>query len=302
MSKICITGAAGFIGSNLAEALVKHGHQIIGIDDLSTGKIENLDGINVNLKIGNILDLNFLMEVFRDVDYVFHLAAIASVKKSIENPIETNKVGIDGTVNVLEAARKNKIKRIIFASSAAIYGNNPINPKVETMAPELLSPYAISKLTGEYYMKVFYDLYGLETVSLRFFNVYGPKQDPSSEYSGVLSRFVENRRRGVQPIIYGDGNQTRDFIYVNDIVRANLLAMKKLLPGEVYNVGTGRATSLNSNLKLISSYFNNNLDPKYELPRIGDIRYSQANIDKIKAFGFEPNLNPDFGWISKRVL
>jgi len=293
---------AGFIGSNLAEALVKKGHSVIGIDDLSTGKIENLKRINAVLKIGSITNLNFLIKVLKNVDYVFHFAAIASVKKSIENPIKTNEVGIDGTLNVLEASRRNKVKRVVFASSAAIYGNNPTNPKAEIMAPELLSPYAISKLTGEYYMKAFYDLYGLETVSLRFFNVYGPKQDPSSEYSGVLSRFVENRRRGVQPIIYGDGNQTRDFIYVNDIVRANLLAMKKLLPGEVYNVGTGRATSLNSNLKLISSYFNNNLDPKYELPRIGDIRYSQANIDKIKTFGFEPDLNPDFSWISKRVL
>ena len=214
--KFVITGGAGFIGSNLAEALAKE-NDVVVIDDLSTGKAENLSGIDALLQVrGSITDLDLLRSAFEGADCVYHLAAIASVKKSVEDPLQTNYVGIDGTLNILVAARDTGVRRVILASSAAVYGSSPDLPKREDMTPEPKSPYAVSKLAGEHYARVFEELYGLETVALRYFNVFGPKQDPSSEYSGVISRFISLLLKGEQPVIYGDGEQTRDFVYVKD--------------------------------------------------------------------------------------
>lgn len=221
--KFVITGGAGFIGSNLAQALSQE-NQVIVVDDLSTGKVENLEGIDARLLRGSITDLPFLQAAFEDAECIFHLAAIASVKKSVEDPLRTNEVGIEGTLKVLTAAGDAGVRRVVLASSAAVYGNSPDLPKREDMMPEPKSPYAVSKLTGEHYARVFQEIYGLETVALRYFNVFGPKQDPSSEYSGVISRFISALLKGEQPVIYGDGEQTRDFVYVSDVVAANILA------------------------------------------------------------------------------
>jgi UDP-glucose 4-epimerase len=280
--KVFVTGAAGFIASHLVETLSKRGYDVLGIDDLSTGKIENIEGLDINFVQADITgrtSLQFLLED-ENVDCIFHLAAIASVAKSILNPERTNKVGIDGTLNVLLAARDAGIRRVVLASSAAVYGNNPIQPKKENMVPEPGSPYATSKITGEYYLKNFYDLYGLETVSLRYFNVYGTRQDPSSEYSGVISRFLDAKRKGEQPTIYGDGTQSRDFVAVEDVVEANILAMNTFKPGEVYNVGTGWSISINEIARILD------LDPIYAPARIGDIHNSVADIYKAQDAGF----------------
>jgi UDP-glucose 4-epimerase len=290
--KMVITGGAGFIGSNLALALAKE-NEVVVIDDLSTGKVENLEGIDVQLISGSITDLD-LKAAFEGSSCVFHQAAISSVKKSIEDPLRTNAVGINGTLKVLIAARDAGVRRVILASSAAVYGTSPRLPKREDMMPEPRSPYAVSKLAGENYARVFQELYGLETVALRYFNVFGPKQDPSSEYSGVISRFIAILLEGRQPVIYGDGEQTRDFVYVADVVRANILASESHLSG-VFNIACGKSISLNSLAKKIGDLLAREVRPRYEAPRPGDIKHSLADISRAQGIGYFPDYGIEDG-------
>ena len=285
--KFVITGGAGFIGSNLAQSLSQD-NQVVIVDDLSTGKLENLAGIDARLLRGSITDLPFLRAAFEGADCVFHLAAIASVKKSVEDPLRTNEVGIEGTLKVLVAARDAGIRRVIMASSAAVYGSSPELPKQEDMMPEPRSPYAVSKLAGEHYARVFQELYGLETVALRYFNVFGPKQDPSSEYSGVISRFISVLLKGEQPVIYGDGEQTRDFVYVADVVKANILASQGSASG-VFNIACAESISLNVLAAKIGEILEREVRPRYEAPRPADIRHSLADIGKARSLGYIPD-------------
>lgn len=289
---LAITGGAGFIGSNLAGALAKE-NQVVVVDDLSYGRVENLAGIDARLVRGSILDLDLLKTTFQDVDCVFHQAAIASVRRSIQDPIWTGRVGIEGTLNVLVAARDAGVRKVVFASSAAVYGDSPQLPKREDMCPDPKSPYAVSKLAGEHYCNVFRMLYGLETVSLRYFNVFGPKQDPSSEYSGVISRFVSVLAKGEQPVIFGDGEQTRDFVYVKDVVRANILASRS--GSGVFNIASGRRTNLNRLASMIGKILGCIVRPEHGDPRAGDIRDSLADTSRAKEIGFEPETSLENG-------
>ena len=291
--KFVITGGAGFIGSNLAQSLSQD-NQVVIVDDLSTGKLENLAGIDARLLRGSITNLPFLRAAFEGADCVFHLAAIASVKKSVEDPLRTNEVGIEGTLNVLVAARDAGIRRVIMASSAAVYGSSPELPKQEGMMPEPRSPYAVSKLAGEHYARVFQELYGLETVALRYFNVFGPKQDPSSEYSGVISRFITAILKGEQPVIYGDGEQTRDFVYVADVVKANILASRGSASG-VFNIACAESISLNVLAAKIGEILEREVRPRYEAPRPADIRHSLADIGKARSLGYIPDYSIEDG-------
>ena len=289
---LAITGGAGFIGSNLAQLLAQN-NQVVIIDDLSTGKPENLAGINATLIEGSILDLDLLQSAFQGVKCVFHQAAIASVQKSVQDPIGTCRVGIEGTLNVLVAARDAGVKKVVYASSAAVYGDSPQLPKKEDMCPQPQSPYAVSKLAGEHFCRTFQELYGLETVALRYFNVFGPGQDPTSEYSGVISKFISAMANGLQPTIYGDGDQTRDFVYVKDVVRANILASQS--GRGVYNIASGRRTSLNQLLAIIGEIFGRDPRPKYERARSGDIRDSLADISHALEIGYMPEYSLESG-------
>jgi len=291
--KIVITGGAGFIGSNLAEALAEE-NEVVVIDDLSAGKLENLSGLNVQFLKSSITDLELLRSAFEGASIVFHLAAIASVKKSVENPIRTNEVGIDGTLKVLVAARDAGVRRMILASSVAVYGSSPDLPKREDMMPEPRSPYAVTKLAGEHYAQVFQEIYGLETVALRYFNVFGPKQDPSSEYSGVISRFITALLKGEQPVIYGDGEQTRDFVYVADVVKANILASHGRTSG-IFNIACGKSISLNFLAQTIGEILARPVRPRYEAPRPADIRHSLADIGQAESLGYFPDFSIEDG-------
>ena len=238
MSKCLVTGGAGFIGSHLARRLAKDDHQVIIIDNLSEGKLENIADIKNKVKFykEDILNLSFLKKIFKNVDYVFHEAALRSVERSVKNPLETNNVNIEGTLNVLLASRDNQVKRVIFAASSSAYGEQKAKVLTETLCPNPVSPYALSKLTGEFYFKQFYQLFGLETISLRYFNVFGPYQDPSNEYANVIPIFICKMLKDEQPVIHWDGEQSRDFNYIDNVVEANILAMKvEKTHGEVLN-------------------------------------------------------------------
>jgi len=303
--KVVITGGAGFIGSNLAAALSPD-NDVAVIDDLSAGRAGNLSGLDVQFIRGSINDLDLLKDAFCGASCVFHQAAIASVRRSVEDPALTNRVGIDGTLNVLIAARDAGVPRLVQASSAAVYGSSPSLPKREDMIPEPLSPYAVSKLAAEHYATVFHELYGLKAVSLRYFNVFGPRQDPSSEYSGVISRFISALLAGERPVIYGDGEQTRDFVYVADVVRANILA-ERAQPG-IYNIACGRSISLNALLKAICEILGRDVSPLYMAARPGDIRHSLADISRSKEMGYSPvfdlhrGLRDTLKWLSCQQL
>jgi UDP-glucose 4-epimerase len=285
--KAIITGGAGFIGSNLAEVLSRD-NEVIIVDDLSTGNEANIRGLEIEFVKGSVTDLDLLRKIFKGADYVFHQAAIPSVPRSIKDPVKTNEANVTGTLNVLIAARDCGVKKVIFASSSSAYGDTPELPKREDMNPNPLSPYAVTKLVGEYYCNVFNDVYDLKTVALRYFNVYGPKQDPHSDYAAVIPKFIKRIQEGKPPIIYGDGNQTRDFTSVDDVVSANILAAERDAKG-VYNVATGKRITINELANVIMAIMGWDLDPVHEKPREGDVLHSLGDITKAKRdFGYEP--------------
>ena len=281
MKKCLVTGGAGFIGSNLAERLLGDDVQVRVLDNLSTGFMENLEPFlgDIEFKQGDVRDLETLQEVMDGVEVVFHQAAVVSVPKSVEDPIEAAMVNDLGTLHVLEAARRAGVRRVVFASSCAVYGDLPHLPKRENMATRPLSPYAAGKLHGETYAFLYSDLYGLDVVCLRYFNVYGPKQDPTSPYSGVISIFLDRAVQGELPTIFGDGEQFRDFVYVADVVQANLLAAyRDNITGTVINIGTGNSVTVNSLWETISQFAGVEGEPERAEERPGDIRESVADI------------------------
>jgi UDP-glucose 4-epimerase len=301
-----VTGGAGFIGSNTVEELVRRGHSVVVLDDLSSGKEDNLAELRTKITFikGTISDIEVVRKAMHEAEVVLHLAARTSVPRSVKDPIETNRINIDGTLNVLVAARDAKVKRVVFAASSSAYGETPTLPKVETMQPEPISPYGVTKFVGELYAQTFGRCYGIENVSLRYFNIFGPRQDPSSPYSGVLAKFCTAYLEESQPVIFGDGEQTRDFTYVENAVQANLLACEAPnVSGKVFNIGTGIRFSLNQTVELLSKISGKQLQVKYDPPRDGDIRDSLADITQARQFlgyhpqvGFEEGLGRTFQW------
>ncbi|MBI4412694.1 MAG: SDR family oxidoreductase [Deltaproteobacteria bacterium] len=294
MAKYLVTGGAGFIGSHIVEELVKKGESVRVLDNLETGKESNIAPFLTKIEFikGDIRDAEMCKNVCSGVDYVLHQAALGSVPRSIDDPKTTNDVNITGTLNMLIASRDSKTKRFVFASSSSVYGDSPALPKVETMPPNPLSPYALSKYAGETYAILFCKLYGLETVALRYFNVYGPRQDPDSQYAAVIPRFVSTLVSGKRPVIYGDGNQTRDFTYVGSAVLANLLACEasSVACGRTYNIAGGRKVSINDLFYSIRTLVAKErkeagrIDPVYDPPRPGDVRESLADISQAEKF------------------
>ncbi|MCG6945463.1 MAG: SDR family oxidoreductase [Deltaproteobacteria bacterium] len=310
MQKCLVTGGAGFIGSNLVERLMGDGVQVRVLDNLTTGVLDNIEPFleDIDFKQGDVRDLDALQEVMAGVEVVFHQAAVVSVPKSVEDPIEAAMVNDLGTLYVLEAARRASVRRVVFASSCAVYGDLPQLPKRENMETRPLSPYAASKLHGETYALLYRDLYGLETVCLRYFNVYGPKQDPTSPYSGVISIFMDRAVRGELPTIFGDGEQFRDFVYVADVVQANLLAANRdNIAGAVINLGTGSSVTVNSLWANISQFAGVGGEPERVEERPGDIRESVADISRAREllayeplYSFEEGLKLTWEWYSSR--
>jgi nucleoside-diphosphate-sugar epimerase len=301
MSLYLITGIGGFIGSSLARALLSRGEQVRGVDNFCTGKRENLADIldRIDFHEADIVDIAAMHKACAGVDFVLHQAAIPSVPKSVLDPLGSNQANVDGTVNVLIAARDAKVKRLVYAASSSAYGDTPTLPKREDMKPDPISPYAVAKLASEHYLISFYRCYQLETVALRYFNIFGPRQDPSSPYSGVLAKFITVMLRGEQPSIYGDGEQSRDFTYIDNAVEANLLACKApaaKVAGQMFNVATGRRVSLNETFKLLQPLTSYKGQPKYGPERGGDIKHSLADISKAEAgLGYKPKIDFEEG-------
>src|ERR1700730_2815577 len=314
MATYLITGVAGFIGSTLARALLAQGGEVRGFDNFSTGKRENLADIldRIELHEADLLDLDALHQACRAVDYVLHEAAIPSVPRSVKDPLGNNRANVDGTLNLLVASRDAKVKRVIYAASSSAYGDTPTLPKREDMQPNPISPYATAKLASEYYMASFYRCYGLETVSLRYFNVFGPRQDPASPYSGVLAKFITQMLQGEPPTIFGDGKQSRDFTYVDNVVEANLLACKaegKEVAGRLLNGATGRRTDLYQPFLILKSRIGYSGDVKYGAERAGDVKHSLADISRAEqCLGYKPKVDFDEGlsrtiaWYRNRQL
>src|SRR5271155_5951183 len=273
-----VTGGAGFIGSNIVEELVRRGHEVVVLDNLSAGKEENLTGVRkkIEFRAESITDLAAVQSASKRADYVIHLAARTSVPRSVQNPLDTNSVNIDGTLNVLVAARDAKVRRFVYAASSSAYGETPTLPKVESMPAAPISPYGITKYVGELYAQVFGRVYGLENVCVRYFNVFGPRQDPTSQYSGVLSRFMLAVIEGQPPVVYGDGEQTRDFTYIENVVDETLRACEASgASGKVFNAGTGVRVTLNEVVRQLEKVTGEKIQAKYDAPRTGDIRDSQ---------------------------
>jgi len=300
--RVIITGGAGFIGSNIAEELAAH-NEVIIIDDLSSGRIQNIEHLtnrsNVNFVHGSITDLSLLQKAFARADYIFHQAALASVPLSIDNPLRTNEVNIIGTLNVLVTARDCHVKKVVFASSCAIYGDTPTLPAREEMPLHPLSPYAVTKAAGEQYCSVFRHVYGLPTVCLRYFNVYGPRQDPKSEYAAVVPKFITAALAGRPLTIFGDGKQTRDFVFVKDVVSANILAAHTDITG-AFNIGSGRKTSVIELANVVLKLTGRHVVPLYQPPKAGEIRHSFADISRASDSGYSPQHNLEEG-IKKTV-
>jgi nucleoside-diphosphate-sugar epimerase len=301
MAKYLVTGAAGFIGSSLVRALLERGEQVRGIDNFSTGRRENLNEVmkQIDFREADILDLDAMHSACKGIDYVLHQAAIPSVPKSVLDPIGSNRANTDGTVNLLVAARDAKVRRVVYAASSSAYGDTPTLPKHEAMNPNPISPYAVAKLASELYMISFYRCYGLETVCLRYFNIFGPRQDPSSPYSGVLAKFTMQMLRGDQPTIYGDGETSRDFTYIDNAVSANLLACSAPAAecaGRVFNCATGQRTTLNETFEALKELTGYRGAVKYEAERGGDIKHSLADITLAqKHLGYEVLVNFEDG-------
>jgi UDP-glucose 4-epimerase len=301
MSQYLITGIAGFIGSSIARALLSRGERVRGVDNFATGKRENIAAIldRIDLRETDITDLDAMHKACAGVDFVTHQAAIPSVPKSVLDPLGSNRANIDGTVNLLVAARDAKVKRVVYAASSSAYGDTPTLPKHEDMRPDPISPYAVAKLASEQYMISFYRCYGLETVCLRYFNIFGPRQDPSSPYSGVLAKFTTQMLRGEQPTINGDGEQSRDFTYIDNAVEANLLACTapaRKAAGQMFNVATGRRVTLNETFRVLQDLTGYQGQPKYGPVREGDVKHSLADISKAEAgLGYKPLVNFEEG-------
>jgi nucleoside-diphosphate-sugar epimerase len=291
MSFYLVTGGAGFIGSHLTEELVRRGHHVRVVDSLITGKRHNLDHVpGVDFVEGDLADPSVAAHAVAGVEYVLHQAAIPSVPRSVKDPVTSNRANIDASLNVLVAARDARVKRLVYAGSSSAYGDTPTLPKREEMTPAPLSPYALQKLVAEQYCQMFTRLYGFETVTIRYFNVFGPRQDPGSPYSGVISLFASALIEGHQPVIYGDGEQTRDFTYVTNVVDGVLRACEApKAAGEVINVATGGRVSLNELLRTMNRIVGTTVTARYDQPRAGDVRDSQADISKAKALlGYQP--------------
>ena len=292
MRKVIVTGGAGFIGSNLTDKLLERDYQVIIIDNFSTGRLDNIkrliDQRKVEIIRGSVVNLPLLQKVFSGAEYIFHQAAIPSVPRSIKNPRASHNINITGTLNVLLAARDNGVKKVVYASSSAVYGDSPVLPKNEKMIPNPLSPYAITKLAGEYYCKVFQEIFGLETICLRYFNVYGPRQDPNSQYAAVIPKFITRILSGQPPIIFGDGEQSRDFTFVQDVAEANILAAESQATG-IFNIGRSERVTLNHLARIVIKLVGySGIQPVYRKPRSGDIKHSLADITKAKTFGYHP--------------
>ncbi len=299
-SKVLVTGGAGFIGSNLADALIAQGAKVSIIDNLVTGFRENLEEIAgpIDFIEGDLNDPKALSKALDGVEIVFHHAALPSVPRSVDDPVETHQACVNGTFNLLIGAKDNKVRRFIYAASSSAYGDQERLPKEETMLPDPLSPYAAAKLMGEYYCSVFNRVYGLETLCLRYFNVFGPRQNPSSEYSGVISRFIDALMKGNQPVIYGDGEQTRDFTYIDNVTAANIAAAQTTKGiGSIANVANGEKVSLNTLFEVMKSETGaSGIEPVYQPARIGDVRHSQADNRRAREwFGYEKKVGLEEG-------
>lgn len=294
MATYLVTGAAGFIGSALVRALLAEGHWVRAFDNLSTGDRENLAEVagSIDFREADLRDQDVLRDACRCVEYVLHEAALASVPRSVAQPEATHENNVTGTLNLLVAARDAGVKRVIFAGSSSVYGDTPVLPKREDMFPNPISPYAVSKLAGEHYMVSFYRVYGLETVTLRYFNVFGPRQNANSEYSAVLAKFIRQMLKGEQPTIYGNGEQSRDFTYIDNIVAANLLACKapaERVAGGVFNVAMGERITLNRTYRILQELTGFSEEADYTAARAGDVKHSQAEISRARAIlGYEP--------------
>ncbi len=301
MSLFLITGVAGFIGSSLARAVLAQGDQVRGIDNFSTGRRENIAEIagQIDFRGADLGNLDALRDACHGVDYIFHEAAIPSVPKSVLDPLGSNRANVDGTVHLLIAAKDAKVKRVVYAASSSAYGDTPALPKHENMVPNPISPYAVAKLAGEYYMTSFFRCYGLETVSLRYFNIFGPRQDPASPYSGVLAKFITQMLDGEQPTIFGDGTQSRDFTYIENVISANLLAVMapgSQVAGQVFNVATGERFDLNQTFQLLKTIVGFKGEVKYGPDRAGDVKHSLADLTRsAKHLGYTPVVNFEEG-------
>ncbi len=303
MAKYLVTGGAGFIGSHIVEELLNRGEFVRVLDNFSTGRRQNIspfiDNPNFELIEGDLRSYHIVREAVNSMDYVLHQGAVPSVPRSVKDPITTNDINVNGTLNILDASINAGVKRVVFASSSSIYGNGEELPKREDMKPAPESPYAISKYAGERYCQIFTKLYGLETVCLRYFNVFGPRQDPNSQYSAVIPKFIQMIKEGQSPIIYGDGEASRDFTYVANVVNANLLACTaKDAVGEVFNVACGGGVTINQLVKKITDLCGNNIKPIYKDPRPGDVKHSYASIEKAKTMlGYNAMISFDEGLI-----
>jgi len=299
MSRYLVTGGAGFIGSHICEELLRRGHAVAVLDNFATGRRENLRGMERDLTLveGDLRDLVTVREAMRGADYVLHQGALPSVPRSIADPITSHQVNTEGTLNVLVAARDAEIKRVVFASSSSVYGDTPVLPKREDMTPAPKSPYAVSKLTAEHYCRVFHEIYGLETVSLRYFNVFGPRQDPASQYAAVIAKFTRAMLDGRELTIYGDGEQTRDFTYVANVVEANLRAATAPgAAGKVFNIACGKRISLNQIAAHLAEMVGSEAAIRYDPPRAGDVRDSLADIGRAQAvLGYQPQIDVEQG-------
>ncbi len=297
MCKLLVTGAAGFIGSNLVRSFVDNGHKVVGVDNLLTGRMENIEAVTDRFEFieGDIRSFDLVKELCSGVDYVFHQAALPSVPRSVDDPWATNDHNINGSLNIFLAARDSGVDRVIYAASSSAYGDSDQVPKKETLCPEPLSPYAVSKHTTELYGRVFSQVYDIETVGLRYFNVFGPRQDPSSDYAAAIPKFISTFINGEQPVIYGDGEQTRDFTYVENVIQANTKAASAPsgdVVGEIFNIGCGQSTTVNTLVAEIKEIIGTDIDPVHGDPRPGDVRHSQADISKAQeAFDYNPKVD-----------
>jgi len=307
--KVLVTGGAGFIGSHLARALAARDHSVRVLDDFSSGKRANLDDLDGQVEIveGSILDEATLDRALEGVEIVYHEAAIPSVPRSIAAPVASHEANATGTLRVLEGARRHSVRRVIYAGSSSAYGETPTLPKVETMPSAPLSPYAVSKLAGEHYCQVYARAFGVETVVLRYFNVFGPRQDPNSQYAAVIPRFVTAALEGRRPVIFGDGTQSRDFCFIDNVIEANLLAADAHgASGQVFNIACGRATDLNGVVRLISEGLGMPLEATYETGRVGDVKHSLADISAARkvlgytaSVSFEEGLSRSIEWYKR---